>query len=218
MIKLAIFDLDGTLINSIEDLADAMNYALNELGFATHSLEKYNYFVGDGLKNLIIRAIPENERTDGNFIKVENLFSQYYSENYYKKTKIYNNIIELLNSLKLKGIKLAVASNKPDEFTKKIISKLFDKDLFDFVSGNKNGIPHKPNPQIINDLLSELKISRKNAVMIGDTNVDIFTGKNAEIHTIGCLWGFRDRAELEDAVADFIAENPLDIENALKIM
>ena len=218
MIKLAIFDLDGTLINSIEDLADAMNYALNKLGFQIHSLEKYHYFVGDGLKNLIARAIPENSRTNENFVKVQNLFSEYYSENYYKKTKIYDNIIELLNIIKSNDIKIAVASNKPDEFTKKIISKLFDKDLFDFVSGNKTDVPHKPNPQIINDLLNKLKISKENAVMIGDTNVDIFTGKNAEIRTIGCLWGFRDRAELEEAGADFIAKNPLDIENALKLM
>lgn len=211
MIKLAIFDLDGTLINSIEDLSNATNFALKECGFETHLVEKFYYFVGDGANNLISRAIPEGSRSDETIKKVKGIFADYYSKNYCEKTYIYDGISELLKELQAKDIKFAVASNKPDEFTKIIINKLFGEDTFDFVQGNKDGVPHKPNPQIIDEIVSILEVDKHNCVMIGDTDVDIKTGKNAGIKTIGCLWGFREIEELKKAGADFIAEKPLDI-------
>lgn len=215
MTKLAIFDLDGTLINSIIDLADATNYALRECGFPEHTVDKYNYFVGDGVNNLILRAIPEGSHCDTTILKVKNLFSEYYNKHFSDKTYIYEGIIPLLNNLKTNGVKLAVASNKPDQFTKQIISDLFGTELFDFVQGNKEGIPHKPDSRIIKEAMSFLGVSDKETVMIGDTNVDIKTGKNAGIRTIGCLWGFRDELELKEAGADFIVSTPDEIFNIL---
>lgn len=218
MIKLAIFDLDGTLINSIEDLADGVNLALEKYGYPTHEYSEYNYFVGDGVRKMIYRALPCDERTEENYIKINNEFSAYYRENFSKKTKIYDGMEKLLYKLKGIGIRLAVASNKPDEFTKAIISGIFEKNTFDFVSGNIEGVARKPEPDIVNSILASADVTVEEAVMIGDTNIDIFTGMNAGIRTIGCLWGFRDRAELEKAGADVIVEEPLEIYDALKKM
>lgn len=218
MIKLAIFDLDGTLINSIADLADGINLGLKKYGYPTHPYEKFNYFVGDGVRNLIIRALPEDKRDEDNIRKIDEVFSEYYGKNYANKTKIYDRIDILLEKIKKSGIRLAVASNKPDEFTKAIIRDIFKDKTFDIVRGNISGVPHKPEPQIIYSILSEINIDKKEAVIIGDTNIDINTGKNAGIHTIGCLWGFRDRAELEKAGAEVIVADPLEIYDALKIM
>ena len=211
MIKLAIFDLDGTLVNSIDDLADAVNKALKECGFPTHSVEKYYYFVGDGVKNLIERALPENFKSEENIIKVQAIFAKNYEKNYINKTHVYDGIIELSQELKKLNVKLAVASNKPDDFTKKIIAELFPKGLFDLVKGNTKGVPHKPNPQIVEDILLKLEIEKSDCIFIGDTNVDIRTGKNAGMKTVGCLWGFRDLEELQKAGADFIVSHPLEI-------
>lgn len=215
MINLAIFDLDGTLINSIEDLADATNYALDKCGFPTHPVEKYNYFVGDGVNNLLLRSIPKEYHSEETIQKVKNIYSEYYSEHYYDKTYIYDGILPLLKNLKDKGIKLAIASNKPDEFTKVIISKLFGTEVFNYVQGNKANIPHKPEPQIIYQVMNSLCVEKSQVVMIGDTDVDIRTGKNAGIYTIGCLWGFRERTELEKAGADYIVSTPEAIENII---
>ena len=118
--------------------------------------------------------------------------------------------------LRARGIKLAVASNKPDEFTKKIVNKLFGNDTFDFIQGKISDVPHKPDPQSIFKVIKNLETEKKFSIMIGDTNTDILTGKNAGLKTIGCLWGFRDLDELEKAGADFIATHPLDILNYIK--
>lgn len=211
MFKLAIFDLDGTLVNSIEDLANAANKALKECGFPTHSLEKYYYFVGNGVKNLIERALPENSKSEENFVKVQTLFAENYAKDYITKTYIYDGILELLQEFKKLEIKLAVASNKPDDFTKKIINEIFPNGLFDLVRGNTKGVPHKPHPQIVENIMSQISIDKKDCIFIGDTNIDIQTGKNAGLKTCGCLWGFREIEELQNAGADFIVSHPLEI-------
>lgn len=215
MIKLAIFDLDGTLVNSIEDLADSCNKALTQCSFPTHDLDKYYYFVGEGVKKLVIRALPEENRDDETIEKVLGIFSEDYNKNYINKTIAYNEIPELLSKLTDAGILIAVASNKPDEFTKKIIEKLFPSVPFSSVVGNIKGVPHKPDPQIVFNILSELDVSAEETVFIGDTKTDIETGKNAGAKTIGCLWGFREINELKQAKSDFIATHPLDIFNYL---
>lgn len=209
MIKLLIFDLDGTLINSIEDLAFAANYALKMNGFPVHDTDKYYYFVGNGVQKLIERVVPENTDKDV-IMKVKNDFSDYYNLHYIDKTKPYNGITELIKELKNKGVKIAVASNKPDVFTKIIVSHFFG-DSFDFVQGQKDDIPKKPSPEIVYSILNELKISKKDAVFIGDSNVDIFTAKNSGIKSIGCLWGFRTEEELQNAGADYIIAHPNEI-------
>lgn len=209
MIKLLIFDLDGTLINSIEDLAFAANYALEKNGFPVHDTDKYYYFVGNGIQKLIERAVPENTDKDV-IMKVKNDFSDYYNLHYIDKTKPYDGILELIKELKNKGVKTAVASNKPDFFTKIIVSHFFG-DSFDFVQGQKDDIPKKPSPEIVYSILNELKTSKEDAVFIGDSNVDIFTAKNSGLKSIGCLWGFRTEEELQNAGADYIIAHPNEI-------
>ena len=139
MIKLIIFDLDGTLVNSIEDLADAVNYALAKNGHVIHELQKYNHFVGDGVQLLIKRALPENA-SDELIFKVKEDFSEYYNQLYTEKTELYPGINELIKALKQRNIQLAVASNKPDEFTKAIVLHFFGN-IFSYVQGNTIDIP-----------------------------------------------------------------------------
>ena len=210
MIKLIIFDLDGTLVNSIEDLADSSNYALTKNGFPTHEGYKYKHFVGDGVQMLIKRALPENSRSDETILKVKADFSEYYNEHYSSKTKPYNGINELLSELKAKEISMAVASNKPDEFSKVIVS-LFFGDTFTFVQGNTTQIPKKPDPQIVFFILEKLNIKKSECLFVGDSDIDIMTAKAAGIKSIGCLWGFRDLEELTTAKADHIVSEPIEI-------
>lgn len=215
MLKLLIFDLDGTLVNSVADLADATNYALNKYGYPIHDEEKYNYFVGNGVLKLIERALPENERTEEQIKILREDFSEYYNVHYKDKTRPYNGIPEVLHKLRKKGLQLAVASNKPDEFTKIIVNHFFP-DTFSCVQGGLDGVPKKPDPQIVLSIMEKFSVSPDECLFIGDTNVDILTGKNSGVCTIGCLWGFRDFEELSSAGADYIISDPeeiLDITN-----
>lgn len=212
MIKLLIFDLDGTLVNSIEDLADASNYALTKHGFPSHEKEKYNYFVGDGVMLLLKRALPENNRDDHTIDLIKADFSEYYNRNYSTKTKPYEGLSELLSALKAKGLRMAVASNKPDEFSKIIVEHFFEG-LFEMVQGNKPDVPKKPDPQIVFEILEKLNVDKSECLFVGDTNVDIRTGKSAGVKSVGCLWGFRDLEELQEAEADYIISKPSEILN-----
>lgn len=210
MIKLLIFDLDGTLINSIDDLADSVNHALTENDFPVHELNKFNMFVGNGVQKLIERALPDNCRDSETILKVKSRFDFYYNQNYCNKTKPYDGINQLLEKIWQNGIMTAVASNKPDNFTKKIVSA-FWKDKFTNVYGNREGVAKKPDPECVHIIMNELSVTTEEVIFIGDSNVDIITAKNAGLKSIGCLWGFRTRKELEDSGADFIASHPLDI-------
>lgn len=207
MIKLVIFDLDGTLINSIEDLADAMNYALDKHHFPLHEREAYNYFVGDGIALLINRALPEAYRNPETEALIRADFSNFYAQNYAGKTYIYAGIPETLAKLREQGIRLAVASNKPNEFTKLIVRHFFGT-IFSAVYGNRSDVPKKPDPQIAVNIMQELGISPAECLFVGDTNVDIYTAKAAGMRSAGCLWGFRDRQELTEAGADYILDEP----------
>lgn len=212
MTKLVIFDLDGTLVNSITDIANSVNFALDRFDFPTHEIDKYNYFVGNGTMTLIKRAIPQNILINNDKVEeVHKLFCDHYSYNYLNDTYIYEGIIELINTLKNNGYLLAVASNKPNNFTQQIINELFEKNTFNIVSGNKEKIQHKPNPQIIFDIINEIGVDKSNCLMIGDTEIDIKTGKNAGIKTCGCLWGFRKINELKNAGADIIITQPMEL-------
>jgi len=215
-LPLLIFDLDGTLVNSIEDLADAVNNSLKKMGYPVHDTAKYNYFVGDGVKELCQRALPENEKTEENIDKLQQLFKEYYEKNYLAKTKEYVGIRLLLDTLKGAGVRLAVASNKTHEFTVKIVSDIFGDNLFDYVLGSKNDINKKPSPEILNTIIDKIGVGKEKSFMVGDTNIDILTAKNAEIRSIGCLWGFRTREELEKAGADYIVNDPIEILEIIK--
>ncbi|MGN0634327.1 MAG: HAD family hydrolase [Oscillospiraceae bacterium] len=215
MIKLAVFDLDGTLINSIEDLADAVNRALYENGYKTHPTESYFRFVGDGTKKLIERALPvgtdkaEQER-------IHSIFSGYYKSGCLNKTRPYDGIIGAVEEIKKSGIKCAVASNKPDAFSKQIVSSLFPEDLFDLVRGKTDGTKAKPAPDIIFEILKSFGVSPGEAVMIGDSDVDVLTARNAGMKCIGCEWGFRGYDELFRAGADVIIKSPGQLDDAVE--
>ena len=210
MIKLAIFDLDGTLANSIYDLAAAVDFSLKEHGYAAHTVEEYRQFVGNGARKLIERAAPKG--TDGETLdELHRGFSVYYREHCLDKTKPYDGITEVIKKLRAEGIKCAVASNKPDEFSQEIVTALFGSEGFDLVRGKLDGVPTKPQPDILFGIAEKLGIGIGDAVMIGDSNVDVQTAHNAGIKCIGCEWGFRGKDELVTAGADMLAQCPDDI-------
>ncbi len=211
MYKLIIFDLDGTLINSVYDLADAVNYGLSVMGYKPHDTEKYKHFVGNGAIKLCERALMEYTDNKSQVLTLHNLFSEYYNAHAMDKTYAYDGIRELLTNLKRQNIRLAVASNKPHEFTEKIVSHIFGSETFDVISGKKQYIPTKPSPQIIYDILKLTDTEKASAIMIGDSDVDVLTAVNAGIKSIGCTWGFRGKDELMRTGADYIADSPEDI-------
>jgi phosphoglycolate phosphatase len=210
MYKLVIFDLDGTLVNSLEDLGNACNSALEKFGYPVHPMESFRYFVGDGVPMLIRRALPESERTEENIQRVKEVFDGIYGKNYSVCTRPYEGIVELLQKLKEAGILIAVASNKPDNFTQTIVSAMFG-DTFSYVSGKKDGFEKKPNPQIALHIMEKLGVSPKETLFAGDSSVDMQTALNAGCDSIGCVWGFRTLKELEDSGAAYIAYKPEDI-------
>lgn len=203
-----IFDLDGTIADTIEDLADAVNYGLRKLGCPEHDINSYKQFVGNGAMKLCIRALPEGKKDMSE--KLLDLFHEYYDVHYLDKTKLYDGIKDTLDVLAANGITLAMATNKPQDAARKIVEKLLPDVPFTKVLGGCDERPKKPDSTVINEILNGL--SEDNTVyMIGDSNVDIQTAKNCGILSIGCVWGFRGRTELEAAGADFIAEKAEDI-------
>lgn len=213
MYKLVIFDLDGTLVNSLEDLGNACNSALERFGYPTHPMDSFRYFVGDGVPMLIRRALPESERSEENIARVKAVFDEIYGRNYNVCTRPYDGITELLDKLKAEGILIAVASNKPDNFTQTIVTNMFG-DTFSYVSGKKEGFEKKPDPQIALHIMEKLGVSPKDVLFAGDSSVDMQTAHNAGCDCIGCVWGFRTLQELTDNKATYIANSPIDIFNA----
>ncbi|MBR0529396.1 MAG: HAD family hydrolase [Ruminococcus sp.] len=211
MKKLYIFDLDGTLVNSLYDLGEAVNTVLARHGWAVHDMEKYRYFVGNGTLKLIERALPDGEKTPERIAEIHEEFAAEYAENLVKHTAPYDGIRELVTELKKRGALLAVASNKPDRFSKKIVETLFGKGFFDKVYGKREGVPTKPEPQIMLDIMNELGIKAEDCIHSGDSNVDVATAHNAGVKCIGCTWGFRTEEELLEAGADYIADSAEDI-------
>ena len=210
MIKGIIFDLDGTLLNTIEDLANACNYALTSLGFKTHKVEDYKSFVGNGRYKLIERMLPKDKITDENINKALNLFDDYYEKHMVDMTKPYEGIIQMLDKLSNNGIKLGVVSNKPHEFTIEVVKNYFEN-RFESVFGHRAHMKAKPDPSTVLEVIKEFKINNEECLYVGDSEVDINTAKNAGVKSIGVEWGFRGRGELESAGADYIINIPDDI-------
>ncbi len=205
MYKYVIFDLDGTLLNTLDDLADAGNYALKTMGYPVHETEKYKYFVGNGIPRLIERIIPKN-CTKENAEKVHSLFSEYYSNHCLDKTKPYEKIPETLSALKKENIKIGVATNKDHEFSLKLIKDFFG-DTVDVVCGRKDGFPKKPDPYMVNLILEQFKADKEQTLYVGDSNVDMETAINAGLSSCGVLWGFRTEEELRESGAKYIAHS-----------
>ena len=210
MYKLAIFDLDGTLVNSLEDLADAWNKALATHGFETYETERYRYFVGNGSLKLIERVLPHDKYTEENISKLMASFNEEYGNNYNVKTRPYSGMAGLVERLGSSGVLTAVASNKPDMFTHIIIDEMFG-DIFSYVSGKKDGFATKPNADIVMDIMDKLGAAPSETVIIGDSSVDMLTAKNAGTDSIGCTWGFRTEDELIKSGACHIAHTAEDV-------
>lgn len=214
MYKIAIFDLDGTLLDTLKDLADACNYALRINNYPEHEINKYKYFVGNGTYKLVERALPEDKRTEEVICKVLRDFNGYYEIHKNDSTKPYEGINDLLNKLKENGVETAVVSNKPHDFAVDIVNKYF-KDKFNIVFGKRKDYPAKPDPISVLEVIDKLNATKEEVIYIGDSNVDMYTGKNAEIYTVGVAWGFRGSDELISAGADEIAYNTEELLNKI---
>lgn len=215
MKKTVIFDLDGTLLNTLDDLADSTNYALSKFGYPTRTIDEVRQFVGNGVAKLIERAIPEG-KNNPNFEKCLAIFKENYAQNMYNKTAPYNGIIEMLSNLKSKGIKIAVVSNKFDLAVKELCKKYFEG-FIDFAAGENEaqGIKKKPAPDTVISVLNEFNFAPEDAVYVGDSDVDIMTAKNSKMPCISVTWGFRDEKFLLENGATILINAPSKIYNHL---
>ena len=213
-----IFDLDGTLLNTIDDLSYACNYALERTGYPTYPIEAYPAKVGNGINNLIRRALPETERTEENVLRVREYFVPYYNEHNCDYTRPYEGIPVVLTALKAQGHQLAVASNKYQAATEKIVAHFFPG-VFDVILGEREGIERKPNPQIVYDIIDRLRLTedrpatpdRVQTIYIGDSLVDYETAKNAKVPFAACSWGLVARERLVEAGIAHIIDKPEEI-------
>eukprot|EP01029_Cantina_marsupialis_P018071 TRINITY_DN411100_c0_g1_i2.p1 TRINITY_DN411100_c0_g1~~TRINITY_DN411100_c0_g1_i2.p1 ORF type:complete len:220 (-),score=30.07 TRINITY_DN411100_c0_g1_i2:543-1202(-) len=213
--KAAIFDMDGTLIDSIKDIGICANKVLEEFSLPTHTLEAYNYFAGGGARVLIDNCTPK-DLPEEIILKVLDRFKKIYDNELQGNTTPYAGIIELLTKLKEDDIKLGILSNKPHEFTVKYYEKFFlDFDIKE-VHGQKEGIPKKPNPQSAISIAKNLNVPCENSFFVGDTSYDIETAKRAGMVAIGVSWGFRPKEELIEANADFVVDSPIEIYEIIK--
>ncbi len=211
--KILIFDMDGTLLNTLEDLMISTNYALLEFNYPTHSIEEIRFFVGNGVAKLIERAIPDG-LNNPNYKKCLEIFKKHYKENMYNHTSVYDGILELLKKLKEQNIKTAVVSNKFDPAVKELSKKYFG-DLIDIAIGENEqmGIKKKPAPDTVFEVLNLMNLKPEDAIYIGDSDVDILTAKNSNMPCISVTWGFRDRNFLIKNNATIIVEKPREILN-----
>lgn len=205
-----IFDLDGTLVDSLADIAVASNKALDVLGFPPHEVDRYRFFVGDGLMTLARRIVPR-ETPEEMVIETAQQFKLQYKDNWNRTTRPYPGIKTTLASLARHELNLAVLSNKPDDFTRLFVNAFFTAEMFGLVFGNRDQVPKKPDPHGALEIANHFGTAPQACLFIGDTAVDIATGKAAGMTSMGVTWGFRERRELEDAGADLIIDSPEEI-------
>lgn len=208
------FDLDGTLANTLEDLAVSTNHILTKMGYPTHKTECFKYFAGDGSAKMIERAIPKDEVTEEKVKELNKMFLEYYSKHYIDNTTAYDGLNDLIIHLKEKGIKLAVVTNKAQKAAELVVHKLYG-DAFDYILGLREGIPAKPDPTGVFMAMKELQVESSECVFVGDTAMDIAVGVNAGIFPVGVLWGFRQEDELLKAGAKSIVSNAEQLEKII---
>lgn len=209
--RLVIFDLDGTLLDTIGDLAVACNAVLALRGLPQHSYEEYCTYVGNGIMRLVERALPDELRTAENVALVRADFVRYYTEHIDTYTKPYDGIAELLRELVRRGVQVAVASNKFQAGTEKLIRLFFPKIPFAVVFGQRPGVPLKPDPAVVNEILALTGVAADEAFYAGDSGIDIQTAAAAGVRSVGVTWGFRSREELVGAGADHLADRASEI-------
>lgn len=206
MKKLVIFDLDGTLLNTIADLAQSTNHALKTLGYPTHDTEAYNFMVGNGINKLFERALPEGHKDEAEVLRIRASFVPYYNEHGAERTVPYPGIPELLTALQAHGLKLAVASNKYQEATLGLVAHFFPSIRFEAVLGQRREVPSKPNPRIVEEICALSGTERPDVLYVGDSGVDMETAANACVEVVGVTWGCRPRTELERYHPDWLVD------------
>lgn len=216
MIKTCIFDLDGTLTETLESLTFSVNETLKEMGLAPITSEQCKAFVGNGARVLMEKALQESGMTDRDRLdEAMEIYGRIFDANCTYHVVPYEGITELLQGLRDRGIKLAVLSNKPDKQAVHVTEEVFGKDIFQWIQGQKEGVPRKPDPQAAIQIANALESTKDEAAYIGDSEVDIATGKAAEMRTIGVSWGFRDKEVLANAGATMIVDHPAEILNMI---
>lgn len=213
--KAVLFDLDGTLINSLHDIADSMNRVLEKKGYQTHDYDAYRYFIGRGLYNLVGNTLPEAEKTEQN---IRNLYQELlrdYEVNLLQKTVLYRGIPDLLDALVAKGVKLTILSNKADNFTKKIAAELLKTWPFEVVLGSGDNVPRKPDPTGALMVCEALQLQPSDFLYLGDSSTDMQTALAAGMYPVGVTWGFRTKDELLENGAKTIIDKPIELLNLL---
>lgn len=196
MKRLVIFDLDGTLLNTIADLAQSTNHALQALGYPTHQTEEYNLMVGNGINKLLERALPQEEQYEENIQRMRSYFIPHYDAHNADLSAPYPGVVKLLETLQEQGLQLAVASNKYQAATEKLVKHYFPQINFVAVLGQREGVEVKPSPVIVENILSQSGADKKEVLYVGDSGVDMQTAINAQVEACGVTWGFRSRKEL----------------------
>jgi phosphoglycolate phosphatase len=211
MKKLVIFDLDGTLLDTVEDLAEACNHILRQEGFPQYPIEQYRIFVGNGITKLIERALPAEVRTPEYIEALRLRFVDYYTRHIDRRTTPYKGISELLTTLHSRGVGLAVASNKFQSGTLRLVERFFPAIPFVAVMGQREGVPTKPDPAVVRQIISMAGVGPDETLYVGDSDVDMLTAHNAGVTSVGVVWGFRGEKELIESGADHIVEHPSEI-------
>lgn len=213
MKKLVIFDLDGTLLNTISDLGTAANFALEKAGYPTHPIDSYPYFVGNGVTRLLERVAPEEARSEQAISQLRRFFMEYYGQHLTDNTRPYPGIPELLRDLRANDINIAVASNKYQAAVEELINHYFGELTWAAIEGNKDNYPVKPDPSIVFDILGKCPTPKADVLYVGDSGVDMETARRACIESVGVSWGFRPIKELRQNYADNIVHTTAEILN-----
>ncbi len=215
MIKAVLFDLDGTLVDSIYDLMDSVNYVLDMYGYPTHSVEEYRTFIGDGMKKLIERALPQEHRSEEHIECCRNKFLEYYSVHCADKTYAYEGMLDVVKALRQSGIKIAVVTNKAQKMAELVVEHIYGN-TFDFILGQVTEIPCKPNPEMAYIAMKHLGVKPCECAFVGDSGNDIMTAVNSGCTPVGVLWGYRDCEELLTCGAKVIANTPQKLLSVLR--
>ena len=217
MTKLCIFDLDGTVLDTVESIAHYGNYALEQHSIEPIPSAEYKFLAGNGIANLIKNMLNfRSAYTDELYEKVFRTYDDAYNANVSYKSKIFDGLKETLDEIKAKDIKLAIVSNKPDFAARKVVKEIYGDGYFAFVTGQTDGGPLKPDPAVVLNVIKEFGVEKSECIYVGDTSTDMKTGKNAGLYTVGVLWGFRGREELLDNGADVLIEKPEELLNCIK--
>lgn len=209
-----VFDMDGTVLNTLDDLTVSMNYVLEKFGYPGHTVEEYRLFFGNGVKEALRLALPEDVPSEI-IDDMLPIYKEHYDAHCLDKTRPYDGVVEVMNELKQKGYKLAIVSNKIDSAVKELNQRFF-ADAVEIAIGEKPGVNRKPAPDMVEAALKELGSTKEEAVYVGDSEVDFMTAKNSKLPCISVLWGFRDKEYLIEQGAYCFAENPEDIISILQ--